>query len=65
MRVHDFENAFKKIAVTDGLAFFEQEIGSLTNETTLILDEPILKGSEVALSDSFNERFELIKLVLV
>ena len=59
------ENAFKKIAVADCLAFFEQEIGSLTNEATLKLDEPILKGSEVALSDPFNERFEFIKLVLV
>ena len=65
MLVQYFPDALEEVAIYDRLAFFEEEIGSLSNEAILVVDQTVLKGSEIALAYSFYERFEFIQSIFV
>ena len=63
--VQNFPDAFEKVAIDDRLAFFQEKIGSLPNESVLIVDQSILKGSEITLAYPFHKRFEFIQSIFV
>lgn len=63
--VQYFKDALEQVAIDDRLAFFQEKVGSLSNETVLVADQTILKGSEIAPADSFHEGFEFFQSVFV
>ena len=54
----DQEHSFEEVAVADGLAFFEQEVGSPPDEEVLVPVESFVEGAEVSLAYSFDDRYE-------
>ena len=65
MLVQNFPDAFEKVAIHHRLAFFQEEIGSLPNESVLVVDQTILKSSEITLAYPFHKWFEFIQSIFV
>lgn len=60
-----FVDALEKISIHNRLAFFEEEVGTLSNKSVLVVNQTVLKCSEITLPYSLHEWLKFIESILV